>query len=80
MTTTTSPGLETIMDRTFEVMSSSVQRLCHFVLASADNKPIPQICHWLIDQEQVRYMGINNVLQAVNHSNKAMHMQSLNIF
>ena len=80
VTTTTSPGLETIMDRTFEVMSSSVQRLCRFVIASADNKPIPQICHWIIDQEQVRYMGINNVLQAVNHSNKAMHMQSFNIF
>lgn len=39
-------------DRTFDVKSSSVKRLCHFVIATAYNKQIPQICHWLIDQEQ----------------------------
>ena len=53
----TSPGLgiTTTMtaDRTFDVKSSSVKRLCHFVIATAYNKQIPQICHWLIDQEQV---------------------------
>ena len=54
--TITSPGLgttTTMADRTFDVKSSSVKRLCHFVIATAYNKQIPQICHWLIDQEQV---------------------------
>merc|ERR1712111_56956 len=32
--------------------SSSVRKLCRFVLATSYNKQIPQICRWLIDKDE----------------------------
>ena len=41
------------MDRSFDVKSSSVRKLCRFVLATSYNKQVPQICRWLMDHDQV---------------------------
>ena len=54
--TVSSPGLSftpATMDRSFDVKSSSVRKLCRFVLATSYNKQVPQICRWLMDHDQV---------------------------
>ena len=58
--TATSPGLSltpATMDRSFDVKSSSVRKLCRFVLATSYNKQVPQICRWLMDHDQVNYQA-----------------------
>jgi len=39
------------MEQSVDMQTTSVRKLCQFVLARTYNRQVPQICRWLIDQE-----------------------------
>ena len=38
------------MAHSVDMQTTSVRKLCQFVLARTYNRQVPQICSWLIDQ------------------------------
>jgi len=64
------------MAHSVDMQTTSVRKLCQFVLARTYNRQVPQICRWLIDQEndamyrlKITRMNDNNATSDIQETN-----------